>query len=89
MNHIYLPDDRREQIRSLFPEFSDKQFLCMFYYSLGFSSKKIGNLIGCSAKTVRNRLQELKEKLLLDSSSDLRVVFLVRLLAPGNYHTCC
>lgn len=82
MSNAFLSERRNEHLRNLFPELTNKQFSCLFYYSLGFTSDKIGIILGCSSKTVRNQIQILKGQLSLDSASDLRIVFLARVITP-------
>ncbi|EGQ9133343.1 hypothetical protein GA069_26530 [Vibrio parahaemolyticus] len=82
MNNVFLSKNRSKYLRSLFPELTDKQFDCLFYYSLGFTSERMAVLIGCSSKTIRNQIQLLKERLSLNTSSELRIIFLVRIITP-------
>lgn len=75
------------RLSSLFPELTEKQFTCLFMYCMGKGSKEIGEHMEIRDKTVRNYLQDLKEIFSLDRASDLRAIFLVRMLAPVEYHT--
>ncbi|HHY0497170.1 HTH domain-containing protein [Vibrio parahaemolyticus] len=86
MSNLFLSENRSQYLKSLFPELTDKQFNCLFYYSLGFPSEKIAKIVGCSNKTIRNQIQILKEKLSLHTSSDLRIIFLIRVITPREDH---
>ena len=86
MSNAFLSESCNQYLRPLFPELTEKQFLFLFYYSLGFTSDKIGLILGCSSKTVRNQVQLMKDRLSLDSASDLRIVFLTRVITPRENH---
>ncbi|WP_390902978.1 helix-turn-helix transcriptional regulator [Vibrio qingdaonensis] len=86
MNNVFLSEQRHQYLRSLFPELTSKQFQYLFYFSLGLTSEKISCLLGCSKKTVINQVNTIRSKLSLESTSDLRIVFLVRVITPSDYH---
>ncbi|CAQ81928.1 hypothetical protein VSAL_p840_69 (plasmid) [Aliivibrio salmonicida LFI1238] len=75
MNALSSP----QRWKKLFPELTEKQFLCLFYYSIGFNSKRIGTLMHCEAQTIRNQIQILKQIFYIDKASDLRAVLLLRI----------
>ncbi|NOI26375.1 hypothetical protein F0243_24895 [Vibrio mediterranei] len=85
MNNTLLTPERTSYLKELFPELSETQVLCLFYYSLGFPSKRISRLMKCNAQTVQNNLQKSKDFLYLDKVSDLKTVFLIRLLFLTNH----
>ena len=86
MNNVFLSEQRQQHLSSLFPELTSKQFQYLFYFSLGLTSEKVSCLLGCSRKTVINQVNIIRLKLGLDSTSDLRIVFLVRVITPTNEH---
>ena len=86
MNNV-LPNYSLTAICTLFPELSRDQVQCLLYYSLGFSSEKVASINGCSSKTIRNKISSIREKLSLSSTSELRVIFFLRILIPTQNNT--
>lgn len=86
MSNILLSETDARRLSNLFPELTPKQFQYLFYYSIGLSSERVSCILGCSTKTVRNQISILKDKLSLTYASDLRVVFITRVILHRNDH---
>lgn len=69
------------KVSKIFPELTKKQSRILLLFSLGMSYKKCAKTLSCSSSYIDNNLQEIKEELNLDSVSDLRVVFFIRVVA--------
>ncbi|CNK25912.1 transcriptional regulator FimZ [Yersinia aldovae] len=73
-------DNQTAHLLEAFPEFSAAEVRIVTMYSSGMSTKAIGHILKKSNKTINNHLSNAQQKLEVDSFSELRSVFNIRIL---------
>lgn len=66
------------KLRLMFPELSDTQFQVLMYYSLGSHCENIADIMNCSVDAVKQSLQRIKKKFLLDKLDTVRLIYHTR-----------
>lgn len=69
------------QIKSLFPELTEKQFIVTFYWAIGTELFDIAREQSCSVEAVKKTLQRSKGALGVERLESVRSVFLCRIMA--------
>lgn len=69
-------------LRPLFPELTDSQIKCVYWFFMGLENSGIAHILSISENTVRGHLEHAREKLHITSTSVLRQVVTARLLSP-------
>lgn len=69
-------------LRPLFPELSDGQIECIYWFFLGLDDFGIAHMMGVSVSAVRNRLLQARERLHINRTSVLRQVVVARMCTP-------
>ncbi|ELV7517086.1 hypothetical protein QMU85_002083 [Photobacterium damselae] len=68
----------------IFPELTVKQFEVLLHYALGKSAKDIQISLGCSRTAIEKHLTEIRYKFNCQNSSELRVIFFMRIITNLN-----
>ena len=68
-------------IKNAFPELTNKQYKVLELYSLGCIQKQVAQQLNISCNTLKEHLYAIKHKLGCTSISELRAIFLNRLLS--------
>jgi len=69
-----------ENFSYLFPELTDKQYLVLQMFTYGSAPKQLASYLGVSQATVNQHMAAVKKKLNCPTTSDLRYVFLTRVM---------
>ncbi|WP_353958870.1 helix-turn-helix transcriptional regulator [Vibrio tapetis] len=72
----------------LFPELTELQYLVIHQYSTGYSTKVIAMNMTCTIDNVNAHLKALRKKLACNSSSDLRTIYLNRVMGAIAMSMC-
>lgn len=67
-------------LNTLFPELTTKQYACLEWYALGLQMKNIADKCGVSEDTVKHHFSTLKRKFGCSSSYELRAIYLSRVV---------
>lgn len=75
-----INNQRVENFSYLFPELTDKQYLVLQMFTYGSAPKQLASQMGISQATVNQHMSAVKKKLNCPTTSDLRYVFLTRIM---------
>ncbi|EIK4811104.1 helix-turn-helix transcriptional regulator [Vibrio parahaemolyticus] len=81
-----MPRSTCNNLHYTFPELTFRQYSILQAYSLGVTQKQIAVVHNITDSTVKEHLQAIRTKLGCHSTSDLRYIFLTRLLSECCYH---
>lgn len=81
-----MHDSSHHNFHYAFPELTFRQYSILQAYSLGVTQKQIAVIHNITDSTVKEHLQVLRTKLGCHSTSELRYIFLTRLLNECCYH---
>ncbi|TLS70674.1 LuxR C-terminal-related transcriptional regulator [Photobacterium damselae] len=69
-----------ERAHKLFPDITERQFVVLSFYALGYSAKAIQLELNVSRTAIEKHLAELRYKFNCNKSAELRNIYFFRIL---------
>lgn len=69
-----------KRAQKLFPDITERQFVVLSFYALGYSAKAIQLELNVSKTTIEKHLSELRYKFNCSKSAELRFIYFIRII---------
>ena len=73
-------EDELEQLNSLFPVLTAKQFKVLHLFAMGIGNKNIADHMSVSEQNIKNHHKTIRTKLNCNTSQDARVLYMTRIV---------